>query len=54
MLDDEYAKQMANQRTSGLADSIERHLRGLNQPVERSNLSVDSMNGMAAYLKLQR
>lgn len=29
MLDSEYAKSLANQRTTGLAESIERHLLGL-------------------------
>ncbi|NRA67070.1 MAG: rod-binding protein [Pseudobacteriovorax sp.] len=50
MLDTEYAKSMAHQRSTGLADAIENHLRGLNQPVQRS-LQVDQRSlGLSKYM----
>ncbi|MFW7377892.1 MAG: rod-binding protein [Oligoflexus sp.] len=38
MLDSEYAKSLASQRSTGLAESIERHLLGLIEKPEQNEL----------------
>ena len=46
MLDSEYAKTMAGQRRSGIADAIERHLIGL---AEEQTKNVRAIEGQRAY-----
>jgi flagellar protein FlgJ len=50
MLDSEYAKNLANQRTSGLAESIEKHLIGM-MPENNKAKSVQEAAGRAQYHK---
>jgi Rod binding domain-containing protein len=50
MLDSEYAKILASQRSSGIADSIEKHLLGL-MVDDTSAASLQKAQGMAQYQK---
>ncbi len=50
MLDSEYAKNLANQRTTGLADSIEQHLLGMMGETKVSDV-MQKAAGMAQYNK---
>lgn len=50
MLDTEYAKSLASQRSTGLADSIERHLLGLMDQKAGSNQNLTSnLTGINRY-----
>ena len=50
MLDSEYAKVLASQRSSGIADSIEKHLLGLMADKELAG-SLQKVQGKAHYQK---
>ncbi len=50
MLDSEYSKNLASQRTSGLADSIEKHLLGL-VPGSDKAASINKAVGRIQYQK---
>lgn len=51
MLDSEYSKAMASQRSSGIADSIEKHLLQAYDPNSYKKAIIDKNSGMVAYGK---
>lgn len=51
MLDTEYSKSLAAQRTTGLAKSIENHLLGLMPQSQASTTVVNKLNGLQHYQK---
>ena len=51
MLDTEYSKSLAAQRTTGLSKSIENHLMGLMQPASDSTAVVNKLKGLQQYTK---
>ena len=49
MLDSEYSKAMADQRSSGIADSIEKHLLQAYDPNSYNTAMIQKNSGMSAY-----
>ena len=49
MLDSEYSKAMADQRSSGIADSIEKHLLQAYDPNAYKTAMISKSTGMSAY-----
>ena len=49
MLDSEYSKAMADQRSSGIADSIEKHLLQAYDPNSYNAAMIQKNSGMSAY-----
>ena len=49
MLDTEYAKSLAAQRTTGLAESIEKHLTGLMQQTMKAEDITGKIKGLEKY-----
>ncbi len=49
MLDSEYSKAMSDQRSSGIADSIEKHLLQAYDPNSYKSAMIQKNSGMSAY-----